>query len=234
MNTKRILAVLALTILAAVAWANDDDPAGRLESRSFKLSHKSPERAAVVIRPLVSAEGSISIQPATNTLVITDRPENLRSMTQALADFDAPPRTFRVELKMVAASRASGTPRIPEDLRDVSTKLGAVLRFNSFEKLGEFTAEGDEGDNLANVQVGEAYRADLTFGEYDPVSGALRLQDLTISKTQPATEGASAVAPLLKRTSLNLKIGQTLILGAQRVPESNRALMLIVVASRVE
>ena len=235
MKTKLSLVILALSLLSIAGFADDDaGTTGSLASRSFKLTFRSPERAATVIKPLVSAEGSISLQPANNTLVVTDHAENLRSIAEALLKFDAPSKTFRVELKLVAASRANTPQPIAEDLKEVASKLGAVLRFNSFEKLGEFTAVGKEGDSLANLKVGETFRADLKFGEFDPVSEGLRLQDVQLSRLQQVKEGQTEAASLLKRTSLNVKLGQTLILGAQRVPESDRALMLILIARQAE
>lgn len=230
MKRKLPLAILVLFLAAGLAWA-EDDAGVSLRTRSFRLSYRTPERAAAVVRPLISAEGSVSIQPGTNTVVITDRPENLAGVAKALEQFDAPARPFRVELKVVAVSRAESPAAVPEDLKDLSTKLGAVLRFNSFEKMGEFNAEGKEGDVLLNLQVSDSYRADMTFGEHDPVKDIVRLQDVQISRVLPGGQGT--VEPLLKRTSLNLKVGQTVILGAQR-PESNRALMFVLVARRID
>ena|SRR5687767_2822271 len=230
MKRKLHLTILVLFFAAGPAWAEDDAGAS-LRTRSFRLSYRTPERAAAVVRPLISAEGSVSIQPGTNTVVITDRPENLAGVAKALEQFDAPARPFRVELKVVAVSRAESPAAVPEDLKDLSQKLGAVLRFNSFEKMAEFNAEGKEGDVLLNLQVSDSYRADMTFGEHDPVKDVVRLQDVQISRVPPGGQGT--VEPLLKRTSLNLKVGQTVILGAQR-PESNRALMFVLVARRID
>ena len=230
MKTKPFMAALLLLLASSLAWAGDDEAAA-LRTRSYKLSHRSPERAAAVIRSLISAEGSISIQPANNTIVVTDRAENLAAVTRTIERFDAPGKPFRIELKIVAASRATTPAKVPEDLKEVSARLGSVLRFNSFEKLAEFDAEGKEGDALANLEISEVYRADMTFGEHDPVKDVVRLQDLQISRVQPGDP--NAVEPLLKRTTLNLKVGQTVILGAQR-PESDRALMFVLIARRVE
>lgn len=230
MKTKQFLTVFLLVLVSSFAWANDDDAAA-LRTRSYKLSHRLPERAAAVIRSLISSEGSISIQPGNNTIVVTDRAENLASITRALEQFDAPGKPFRIELKVVAASRAGTPAKVPEDLKEVSARLGAVLKFNSFEKLAEFNAEGKEGDTLANLEISQAFRADVTFGEYDPVKDVVRLQDLQISRVQAGDP--DAVEPLLKRTTLNLKVGQTVILGAQR-PESDRALMFVLIARRIE
>lgn len=233
MNMKRTFAILVILFVATAGWADEAAERGPV-SRSFKLTFKSPERAAAVIRPLVSPEGSISIQPATNTVVVTDLPENLRQISEALQQFDAPAKPFRVELRIIAASRAATPGKVAEDVKEVAGRLGAVLRYNVFEKLAEFEAQGKEGDSLANLRVGDLYRADMKIGEYDPVSRNLRLEEFRLSRAQAAKEGESEVVPVLKRTSLNLRIGQTLILGASRLPESDRALMLVLTAREAE
>jgi len=103
-----------------------------------------------------------------------------------------------------------------------------VLRFNSFEKIGEIVVSGREGDAIKR-DVDGIYHADFTVGEYDPVTGSVQLSDFRLGRYQQAAAGRKELSDLLK-TSLNLKIGQTVVLGASKLPESNRALMLIVVA----
>ena len=70
------------------------------------------------------------------------------------------------------------------------------------------------------------YRAEFKFGDYDPASDSLKINDLHISKMQK-----DQLTSLLT-TSLNLRLGQTYVLGAARAPESKRALMIVLVARR--
>jgi hypothetical protein len=225
MNLKRIaLTVLAVFLFSTVAFADDAAPAAKLAAQSFKLRFKQAENAAMVIKPLVSADGSVSIQA--NMLVVTDRAENMKAIAAAIEQFDSPAKAFSIELKIVSASRSNAPPAVPEDLKEISAKLSGVFRFNAFEKLGEIRADGREGDSIV-VQPSAGYRAEFKFGEYDPVSDSVRLNDFALAKT-----GADQQLVSLLRTSLNLKVGQTVVLGASRMPDSQRVLMLVLSAKR--
>jgi hypothetical protein len=224
---RALLFCLVLSLAAFGATAQQAD--GKVVVQTFKFKFKSADKAAQMVRPLMSSNGSVSIQPGSNTLVVTDRAENVERIADAIDDYDAPSRTFRLELKLVAAGRVSGKPpAVPEDLAEVSTKLAGVLRFNAFEKLGELAVSGREGD-VVRRDIDGAYHADFTIGDYDPVTGTVQMSDFRLGRYQQTAAGKKELSDVLK-TTLNLKVGQTVVLGASKLPESNRALMLIVVA----
>lgn len=220
---------LALTLLmfgTSIAFA---DAAEGLTSHTYTFKHKSAERAATVIKSLVSEEGSVSIQPKNNTLTVTDRASNVKSIGAALAKFDQPAQMFRISVKLVAASRAASNAKVPDDLKEISAKLSGVLKFNSFEKLGEIDARVKEGDPFVVEKVADTYRADFTLGEYDPLTDSVRVEEFRLQKKSGAESGE--LVQLLK-TSLNLKLGQTIILGAARSPQSDRTLMVVLLSQR--
>jgi hypothetical protein len=223
---KRILIVCAaLLMLSGIAIADDaTDSARSLTVRTFTFKYKEPDRAAALIKSLVSADGSISIQPSTNALVITDRPENLKAIAKALGDFDAPPQSFRLSVRLIAASRVDAPPKISDDLKEIAPKL-AMMRFNAFENLGDADFAGKEGDP-GILDLPTVYRADFKLGEYDPASDSIKVSDFHLSKLQK-----EQLSSLLK-TTLNLRIGQTYIVGATKAPQSQRALMIVLVARR--
>ncbi|MGK2856115.1 MAG: secretin N-terminal domain-containing protein [Thermoanaerobaculia bacterium] len=225
---KRIaLFCLILTLAAFGAAAQQAD--GKVVVQTFKFKFKSADKAAQMVRPLVSSEGSVSIQPGANTLVVTDRGDNVSRIADAIEDYDVPSRTFKLEMKLVSAGRVTGKPpAVPEDLREVAAKLSGVLRFNSFEKVGELSVAGREGDVVRRDLEG-SYHADFTIGEYDPVTGTVQVSEFRLGRYEQTAAGKKELTEVLK-TTLNLKVGQTVVLGASKLPESNRALMLIVVA----
>jgi len=225
---KRIaLFCLIFTLAALGASAQQAD--GKVVVQTFKFKFKAADKAAQMVRPLMSSEGSVSIQPGSNTLVVTDRADNVGRIANAIDDYDVPSRSFKLEMKLVSAGRVSGNPpAVPDDLRDVASKLSGILRFNSFEKLGELAVSGREGD-VVRRDVDTAYHADFTIGEYDPVTGTVQVSELRLGRYQQTAAGKKELTEVLK-TTLNLKVGQTVVLGASKLPESNRALMLIVVA----
>jgi Type II secretory pathway, component PulD len=228
MKLKNVFALMiVLSLFTAAAFA--DAASAALSVRAFQFRYKQAENAAIVIKPLVSAGGSFSIQPSSNTLIVTDRAENLKNIAVAVAQYDKPARGVKIDIRLVAASRQVSPAKVPDDLLELSTKLSGILRFNSFEKLGQIVAEGKEGDPVI-TNVDGVYRAEFKIGEYDPLSDTIRVGDFQLSRMQPGGNGQ--LTPLLK-TSLNLKVGQTVILGASRMPDSQRALMLVLVAKSV-
>ena len=210
----------------AVVFADDAGETSKsLSVRTFTFKYKDASKAGEIIKALLSVEGSMSIQPANNALVVTDRPENLTKIGKALTEFDAPAQTFKLSVRLVAAARIdSPAPKVADDLKDVAQKL-AMLKYNVFEGVGDANVEGKEGDP-GMIEMPSGYRAEFKFGEYDPTSDSIKVSDFHLSKLQK-----DQLTSLLK-TSLNLRLGQTYIVGATKAPQSQRALMIVLVARR--
>jgi Bacterial type II/III secretion system short domain len=221
---RTLTALCAFLLVCGVAIAEPREPGQALTVRTFTFKHKEADKAAAAIKTLLSADGSMSIQPSTNALVVTDRAENMKAIARTLADFDADAKAFRLSVRIVSASRAQGAARIPDNLKDLKPWL-SVLPYQSFEKEGDAEVQGKEGEP-GLVDLANGYRADFKFGDYDPASDSIKISDLQISKTQK-----DQMAALLK-TTLNLRLGQTYLVGAARAPESKRALMIVLVARR--
>lgn len=223
---KRALILATVLLMLTGAAFADDAAAGAksLSVRTFTFKYKDADKAAAMIKSLISAEGSMSIQPSTNALVVTDRAENVRAIVKALAEFDAPPQPFRIIVRLVGASRGEGGPRIADDTKDIAPKL-AMLGFNVLEDLGSADVSGREGDP-GIITMPSGYRADFKFGDYDPTSDSIQVSDFRLARQQ-----SDQLTPLLK-TTLNLRIGQTYIVGATKAPKSQRALMIILVARK--
>ncbi|HUP48670.1 MAG TPA: secretin N-terminal domain-containing protein [Thermoanaerobaculia bacterium] len=227
--TKRIalIALLAFSLSGAAALADQAAPAAAEKTLSvftYQFKHRQAEKAAAAIKALVSAEGTVAIQPSSNSLVITDRTENLKDIAAALHRFDAAPQPVQLSVRLVTAARVAEGGRVPDALKDVAPKL-AMLRYNSFDSLGAVNISGREGEP-GIIELGERYRANFRFGEYDSASDSIPLVDFKLSRLQD-----DQLRELYK-TTLNLKLGQTLIFGATRDPESQRALVVIVSAKR--
>ncbi|HYI09173.1 MAG TPA: secretin N-terminal domain-containing protein [Thermoanaerobaculia bacterium] len=218
------MTVLALLLVTANVFADAADVGKSLTVRTFQFKHKQADKAAGVIKPLVSADGSMAIQPATNSLVVTDLAENMKKIAAAIAQFDAPQQAIHLSIRLVGANRGTADEgRVDPLLDDVASKL-ALLRYNVLELIGSAKMLGKEGETGLVELAG--YRADFRFGEYDPASDSVKISDFKLSKLD-----GDQLAPMLK-TTLNLKLGQTVILGATKQPNSQRALMIVVTAQR--
>jgi hypothetical protein len=214
---------IALLISCGMAFAEPREGEKALTVRTFQFKYKDADKATAVVKPLLSPEGSISIQAGSNALVVTDRPEALKEIAAALVKFDAAPQLFRLDVRIVAASR-DGSGNVPAELKDIAGKL-ALLRFNTVESLGSADMSGREGDP-GTVSLQSGYRADFKIGDYDPASDTLRVNDFKVSKMV-----GDQLTQVLKM-SMNLKLNQTVILGATKVANSQRALMIVVTAKR--
>jgi hypothetical protein len=218
-----LFAMIALVVVSGTAFADATDAGKALSVRTFQFKFKEADKAAALIRPLVSGEGSMAIQPSSNSLVVTDRADNLKAIAAALQQYDAPARNVRLSVRLVGASRvADAESREPSaELKDIANEL-SLLRFNSFERLGETDVQGKEGEP-GLIDLASGYRAEFKFGEYDPASDTIKLNDFRLLRLQN-----DQLVPLYK-ASLNLKLGRTVIVGATK-PQGQRALLIVVVA----
>ncbi len=224
--TKRLMICFVTLFLAAAPAFADAAPAeaGKsLSVRTFQFKHKSAEAAAAAIKSLRGIEGSVSI--TANGLVVSDTPENLKKIAAAISAFDVPPQSFRLAIRLVSAGRvrAGEEPRVAEEIRDIAPKL-ALLKYNALDNIGAADVAGNEGE--AGLLELDNYRADFKFGAYDAASDSIQLSDLKLSRRE-----GDQLTQLLK-TTLNLKLGQTVILSATRQPNAGRALMIVVSAKR--
>jgi hypothetical protein len=223
---KRTTLMLAMLLLfGGIASAEPKAGDKPLSVRTFTFKYKQADKAAAVIKSLMSAEGSMSIQPATNALQVTDRAENLKLIAKALAEFDEAAKPFKVYVRLVSASHVDNAAKVPKELEDVAAKL-AMLKYNAFENVGEATIEAREGDP-GTLDMQSGYRAEFKLGEYDPASDSVKVNDFRILKLQ-----SEQLTPVVRPTTLNLGIGQTYIVGASRTPGSQRALMIVLIARR--
>ncbi|MGZ4809150.1 MAG: secretin N-terminal domain-containing protein, partial [Thermoanaerobaculia bacterium] len=184
MTRRMLFALMALVFVTGTAFADAADAGKALSVRTFQFKFKQADQAAAIIKPLVSAEGSMSIQPSSNALVVTDRPDNLKAIIAVLQQYDAAARNVHLSVRLVGASRvptAAVQEPIPE-LKDIANEL-SMLRFNAYERLGDAELQGKEGEP-GLIDLSGGYRAEFKFGEYDPASDTIKLNDFRLLKLQ--------------------------------------------------
>jgi len=221
---KRVLILLTLCLFATgVAIAEPAGDAKALNVKTFQFKYKDADKAAAIIKQLMSPEGSMSIQPASNSLVVTDRAEKMKAITDALASFDTAPHPVKLSLRLVGAARTDTATKIPVEMREIGAKL-AVLRYNAIDDLGNANVDGHEGQPTT-IDLQNGYRVDFKFGEYDPSSDSIKLDDFRLSKVEKDQ------LVQVYQASFNLKVGQTLIFGATKTP-GQRAIFFVFNARR--
>jgi type II secretory pathway component GspD/PulD (secretin) len=100
----RALPLLAMSALALGPSASPQSvlsspAAARTEMRVYDLGLTDAALAADAIRPLLSPEGRLYPDPAQHRLVVSDRPDVLARVAQALRTLDVTPRNIRIEVR---------------------------------------------------------------------------------------------------------------------------------------
>jgi general secretion pathway protein D len=62
----------------------------QIATQIFRLNHESATGLVAVLRPLISANNTISADPTNNTLIITDYADNLKRLSRIIASLDTP------------------------------------------------------------------------------------------------------------------------------------------------
>ena len=71
-----------------------DNPGGnRILTRIFRLDHENANNLVAVLRPLISPNNTINVNPGNNSLVITDYADNLKRLARVIAAMDLPSAT---------------------------------------------------------------------------------------------------------------------------------------------
>jgi len=62
----------------------------QIATQIFRLNHESAAGLVTILRPLISANNTISSDPTNNTLIITDYADNLKRLSRIIASLDTP------------------------------------------------------------------------------------------------------------------------------------------------
>lgn len=61
---------------------------GQIVTQIFRLSHENPNNLVLLLRPLISPNNTINVNPGSNALVITDYADNLQRIARIIATLD--------------------------------------------------------------------------------------------------------------------------------------------------
>lgn len=203
------------------------------EVRVFQLRFKPAREAAALVEPLLSPEGSLLIQPRTNTLTVRDTPAVQKRVAEALAGFDVPPEVFRIRLRLILASTVPPTPGAAAPLIEgVGKELAEVFRFTSYQELDTLVLAAADGAAVEAEAAGRYYLKFVVRGS-SKERDRLQLQGFELYRKSRNPDGSEGLR-LLLRTTLSLRVQQTGILGAARSEAANQALVLVFWAEREE
>ncbi len=202
---------------------------GELDTRTFELTYLEPGNAAQIIDPYVygdrpDAPGALSV--AGNLLTVRETLDNLEKIARVLEQYDKPAPSVRLRFQIIEANGATATDPA---IADIEAALQELFRFEGFRLLEEAVLGGAAGsrmmENLHHDRLGGRAAIEAAIREVRAVrdSGTVRLDvALRLNRYGPVIE-----------TSINVRAGQTVILGKAKIGDELGTLILTVRAELI-
>ncbi|MDH3457316.1 MAG: hypothetical protein OER90_10790 [Gemmatimonadota bacterium] len=225
MNIQKWGAVALAAVAAVAIWvafrAYSGAPA--LDTRTFELQNLDADDARQIITPYVyhdrqDAPGSIS--HSDNAITVRETVDNLDKIARVLAEMDRPRPTVRLHFQLIEANGAStNDPAIAE----VETELRKLFRYQGYRLLHEAVVGGTQGSHIEQV-----------IGEEDASAGYIlnasigTVRGSADSGTVQLNVGVRNPMRGALHTTVNARVGQTLVVGNAELIQGGGTLILTV------
>lgn len=217
MKSPRMMLFVAATALVALGGCRDT----KLDTRTFALAHLQGDEARRLIDPYIygdrpDARGSVSFTD--DAITVRETPDNLDRIARVLEQFDKPAPDLRLRFQLIEADGfTEHDPRIAA----VEEQLRSVFQFGGYRLVGEALVSASDRSQVMQTMQGANGDARIEGIVYRVGADRLRLEDVSLSLS-----GRGEVL----RTTVNVRPGQTLILGSSPRPGATSTLLLTVKA----
>ena len=113
---------------SAVSISPDSPTGNQIVTQIFRLDHESANNLVPVLRPLISPNNTINVNPGSNALVITDYADNLRRLGRIIAAMDMPNAT---DVDVIPLKHALAADLAPLVLRLIQPTAAAAVQGQS-------------------------------------------------------------------------------------------------------
>ena len=235
MPRKAIIVLLLSTVAIALSAADQSTTTVRV----FNLKNASVIEAFTVIEPLLSDEGSVTVQPSRGRITIQDSPQVVGRIAALMDELDRIPGEYRIEVELLEGLDSERTSDLPPEL---DRRLHRMFPFKSYRRAGRTVFQGEFGQPTM-ASLGESYRlsfrADSSSVSESTPWGVADLSDRTqvkwlrLERLTADVNGRERVDELL-RTTVFLSPRQKMIIGAGSSEDSASGLVLILTMYSVE
>ena len=205
-----LVLALALPALAGCAFAPT------LETRTFAVNSLTPSEVAELVDPYVygdreGAPGAVSV--IDGALTVRETPDNLARIERVLQEFDRPRGDLRLRFQLIEADGFTDSdPRIA----DVEDQLRGLFHFRGYRLAGEATLTVADGAEVSQrMQASDGFYS-VTGRIYRVGGDQARLENMEL-----LGEDAYHLS-----TSVNIRPGQTVVLGSAARAGSSATLLL--------
>lgn len=196
--------------------------AGAVRLMVFSLERQPVFDALTVVRPLLSVQGSVELDPNHNTIAVRDNLAALSRVATAIRAFDRENQPVRIDVSLILAETARISPLQPATgiAPDLLVRLRQLLRFENFSLLAQSQITSREGEAVV-YEMTQGYRLSFQLGSVGD-GKRIRLAGFRMVRALPGKPELELV-----RSVVNLGLDQPLILGLTRDEAADRALMLV-------
>ena len=153
---------------------------GQIVTQIFKLNHESANNLVPVLRPLISPNNTINVNPGTNALVITDYGDNLQRLGRIIAALDVANATGVEVIRLKHGIAGEMAPML-QRLIDSGAAAGAPA------------AQGQTDNGFKTTVLAEVRTNSLIVRAANPARLALT-RSLADQLDQPNATGAGAAS----------------------------------------
>jgi hypothetical protein len=201
-----------------------------VSARAYEVKFKSLADAAELVAPLLTPQGTVTLQPRLKTLTVQDRVAVLDRVASLLASFDVAPRNVEISMSLFLgtdrreqeAGRIIPPSSMTRDVRGIAETLGDFTKWNAYEPLGGRAVTGVEGGRVT-VSLSDEYRVAYDIDTVRDQS--VKLTNFVLQRVTRGADGKEKIQDVYS-AAVVLPVGRMLMLGAAQNPESKRALFL--------
>ncbi len=157
---------------------------GQIVTQIFQLNHENANNLVPVLRPLISPNNTINVNPGTNALVITDYSDNLQRLGRIIAALDVANATG-VEVIRLQHGIAGELAPMVQRLIDSGAAAGAVA--------GAPPVQGQTDTGFRTTVLPEVRTNSLIIRAANPARLSL-VRSLVVQLDQPSATGARAAS----------------------------------------
>jgi general secretion pathway protein D len=134
---------------------------GQIVTQIFRLNHENANNLVPVLRPLISPNNTINVNPGTNALVITDYGDNLQRLGRIIAALDVANATGVEVIRLKHGIAADLAPMV-QRLIDSGAAAGAPAAQGQTDNLFKTTVLAETRTNSLIVRAANPARLALT------------------------------------------------------------------------
>ena len=227
-------------ILALVLSAVTIAATGETVSRVFTLRYVSVAEVTAAVQPLLSEQGTLTMQPSQSRITVQDFPEVITRVVKIINELDRSPSHYRVHIELLEGGDEK--PFGSANEVEATERLRQMFKFPSYRSLGSTVLEGELGGD-ARASLGPGYQvsfvtqiptrsSDVPWGAPD-LGDRIQLRNLTLERLKPAVNGRQESQQCL-RTRVLLSPNQKVYIGAGGSEDPSTGLVLIVQAEEPE